>query len=146
MLPALWRSNGGSLATERLYPLEQFRREFDTLFDRFFGGFPVPFDPEFGQMRWWDFGVEDQGNEGVVTDAPAVLTSSGPPGASPSQGGRSRLCQAEEGGERWPTRRSSRASTTPPARSWTGNTTSFTRNPTPTNSPRRRSSGRRRSR
>ncbi len=66
MLPARWRSNGSSLATERAHPLEQFRREFDTLFDRFFGGFPAPFEPEFGQMRWWDFGVEDQGNEVVV--------------------------------------------------------------------------------
>ena len=66
MLPTLWRSNGGSLATERAHPLEQFRREFDTLFDRFFGGFPAPFEPEFGPMRWWDFGVEDQGNEVVV--------------------------------------------------------------------------------
>jgi HSP20 family protein len=54
------------LSTERAHPLEQFRREFDTLFDRFFGGFPAPFDPEFGQMRWWDFGVEDQGSEVVV--------------------------------------------------------------------------------
>ena len=66
MLPALWRSNGGSLSTERAHPLDQFRREFDSLFDRFFGGFPAPSESEFGPMRWWDFGVEDQGNEVVV--------------------------------------------------------------------------------
>jgi len=47
-------------------PLEQFRREFDSLFDRFFGGSPVPFDLEFGPSPWWDFGVEDQSNEVVV--------------------------------------------------------------------------------
>jgi HSP20 family protein len=48
------------------HPLEQFRREFDMLFDRFFGGFPMPFDSEFGQMRLWDFGVENQDSEVVV--------------------------------------------------------------------------------
>lgn len=66
MLPVPWRSNSGTLSTERAHPLDLFRREFDNLFDRFFGGFPAPFDPEFGQMRWWDFGVEDQGDKFVV--------------------------------------------------------------------------------
>ncbi len=66
MFPVLWSGNRGSLSTERAHPLEQFRREFDTLFDRFFGGFPEPFDREFGEMRRWDFGMEDRGNELVV--------------------------------------------------------------------------------
>ena len=52
MFPVPWRSDSGSLATERAHPLEQFRREFDTLFDHFFGGPLAPFDPEFGPRRW----------------------------------------------------------------------------------------------
>jgi HSP20 family protein len=58
MFPTLW--------TSRAQPLERFRREFDTLFDRFFGGFPVPLDPELNQMQRWDFNVDDQDKEVVV--------------------------------------------------------------------------------
>jgi HSP20 family protein len=66
MFPVPWRSNTGNVSTERAQPLDQFRREFDMLFDRFFGGSLAPFDAEIGQMRWWDFSMDDRGNEVVV--------------------------------------------------------------------------------
>ena len=38
----------------------------DTLLDRFFGGWPVPFDEAFGGQRVWEFDVQDSDKEIVV--------------------------------------------------------------------------------
>jgi len=46
--------------------LEQFRREFDVLFDRFFSDWPAPFEPEAAGVRMWDFDVSDSDNEVIV--------------------------------------------------------------------------------
>jgi HSP20 family protein len=66
MAPVPWLSKSGGLSTEGAHPLELFRREFDFLCDRSFGGFPAPFETGFSQLRRWDFGVEDRGHEVVV--------------------------------------------------------------------------------
>src|SRR5205814_1277640 len=64
MLPSLWR-RGGGLSTQRMQPLEQFRRDFDALFDRVFGGL-APFEQEFEPTRLWDFDVNEGDKEVVV--------------------------------------------------------------------------------
>ena len=44
-------------AWENAYPLARMRDEFKTLFDRFFGGWPTPFETE-GE-RFWNLEVEE---------------------------------------------------------------------------------------
>jgi HSP20 family protein len=64
-LPTPSRGHGGSPS----HPLVQFRRDFNALFDRFFGGsWPVPFGQEdfLGPMRTWDFGVTEGDKELIV--------------------------------------------------------------------------------
>jgi HSP20 family protein len=51
---------------QRQYPVDQFHREMDTLFDRFFGGGLASFGEDMGQMRMWDFGMTENENEIVV--------------------------------------------------------------------------------
>jgi HSP20 family protein len=48
-----------------MHPLEQMRHEFDTLLNRFFGGWPEPFAGDRGN-RLWDFDVTENDNEIVV--------------------------------------------------------------------------------
>jgi HSP20 family protein len=48
------------------YPLQRFRDEFDSLFERFFSSLPTPFTDWQGTQPFWDFGIEDAGNEVVV--------------------------------------------------------------------------------
>jgi HSP20 family protein len=55
------RGRGGGL----MHPLEQIRDEFDTLLNRFFGGWPEPFAGDRGN-RLWDFDVTETDNEIVV--------------------------------------------------------------------------------
>lgn len=51
---------------QRQNPVDQFHREMDTLFDRFFGGGLASFGEDMGQMRVWDFGMTENDNEIVV--------------------------------------------------------------------------------
>src|SRR5438093_1003609 len=66
MLPTLWRNKSGDLSTQRTHPLAQFRQEFDALFDRLLGGWPAPFEHDFGPRRFWDFDVAEGDKEVVV--------------------------------------------------------------------------------
>jgi HSP20 family protein len=63
MLPAQQR--GGNLSWRREHPLSSFRREMDSLFDRFFGSWPTAFGEE-GLQNFWDFGVTENDKEVVV--------------------------------------------------------------------------------
>ncbi len=58
------RSSGRSLAS-RTDPFEQLHGEFENLFNRMLGRWMTPWENE-GQMRLWDFDVQDRGNEVVV--------------------------------------------------------------------------------
>src|SRR5262249_9689120 len=51
-----------------MHPLEQMRHEFDTLLNRFFGGWPEPYAGDRGDRgnRLWDFDVTENDNEIVV--------------------------------------------------------------------------------
>src|SRR3954470_3340590 len=66
-----WKKEKGEGAlTTPEYPLRRMREEFDALFDRFFGGWDLPFEPGLANPGW-GFDVEDAGNELVVrADAP----------------------------------------------------------------------------
>jgi HSP20 family protein len=61
-LPATRSSREGSIT----HPLEQFRRQFDSLFNRLFGEWPALSEQKFGEMRIWDFNVMDKENEITV--------------------------------------------------------------------------------
>jgi HSP20 family protein len=52
-----------------MHPLEQMRDEFDTLLNRFFGGWPELSAGERGGNRLWDFDVTENDNEIVVRAA-----------------------------------------------------------------------------
>lgn len=67
-LPVHQGNRGGSLDRQRQqHPLDLFRREMDSLFARFFGGgWPAPFEEDFGQMRGWGFDVDENDKEIVV--------------------------------------------------------------------------------
>ena len=60
------RKRGGDLSKSRDYPLESFRDELDSLFQRFFGGWMSPFEGDFGSMRVWDFDVQENDNEILI--------------------------------------------------------------------------------
>jgi HSP20 family protein len=64
MLPALSRKKNGGLTTRTP---DEFRRQMDDLFTRFFGRSLLPFDGEYEEIRAWEFDVEDKDNEIVVT-------------------------------------------------------------------------------
>ncbi len=50
----------------QMHPLDRLRSDFDTLFDRFFGRMPMPFDQELSEMRVWDFNVTENDNDITV--------------------------------------------------------------------------------
>jgi HSP20 family protein len=53
--------------TRREYtPFDLLRREFATLFDRAFGGWPIPFEPPWEPMAPWGFELEEKEEEVVV--------------------------------------------------------------------------------
>jgi HSP20 family protein len=56
-----WKRNRGDVIN-REHPVDLFRRQMDTLFDRFFGGL----SEDFGQNRFWDFGITEGDKEFVV--------------------------------------------------------------------------------
>jgi HSP20 family protein len=62
-----WRgqSRQGELARYS-NPFEQFHRQFDDLFNQLFGGMLARPEGFWEPTRFWDFGVEEQGNEYVV--------------------------------------------------------------------------------
>ena len=62
------RNQGGGLATRgQQYPLDVFRREMDSLVDRFFGsGWLAPFPEDLGQMQGWGFDVDENDKEMIV--------------------------------------------------------------------------------
>ncbi len=64
-LPAR-RNQGGGMTTPRQHPLDQFHQAFESLFDRFFGGFPMMSGQDFGSARMWDFGVTENDKEIIV--------------------------------------------------------------------------------
>lgn len=67
MVPITREKQGGALTSQnQRYPLDLFRREFDRLFDGFFGGWPTPFGQDFNERRVWDFGVTENDNEVTV--------------------------------------------------------------------------------
>jgi HSP20 family protein len=58
---------GGSMTSPREHLLRQLRDEFDSLFDRFFGGWSTPFAADRRHLpRFWDFDLEDAGDHVVV--------------------------------------------------------------------------------
>jgi HSP20 family protein len=62
-------NQGRSLTTrgQQYHPLDLFRREMDSLFNRFFGGgWLTPFEEDFRQVRGWGFDVEENDKEIVV--------------------------------------------------------------------------------
>src|SRR3954453_22923418 len=63
-----WRegSRSPNLGEWRGHPLERMRREFDSLFDRFFGAWPTPFAGEDPWARPAGLDVTTQGNEMVI--------------------------------------------------------------------------------
>lgn len=63
MLPALKRGKGSALATR---PVDEFRREMDDLFSRFFGRSLAPFNGDYEEMWATDLDLEDKENEIVV--------------------------------------------------------------------------------
>jgi HSP20 family protein len=66
MLPVPRRNRGGELTRYGEHPLESFRRQFDALFDQFFGGALAPFGEEgFGRPHW-GLDVQDRDREVVV--------------------------------------------------------------------------------
>jgi len=56
-LMAPWRK-------ERAYPPARLNEEFKTLYDRLFGGWPTPFEPE--TERFWNLEMEETEKEFVV--------------------------------------------------------------------------------
>lgn len=61
-----WRSREGSLMPRGEHPVEQFRRDFDALFDRLWGGSLASYGEDWGSQRVWDFDVQDRDKEVVV--------------------------------------------------------------------------------
>src|SRR5947199_7138619 len=64
-----WRQGDGrrgDLSRHREHPLDLFHREFDALFDRFFGGAMSPFEQENFGRAGWGFDVAEEGNETAV--------------------------------------------------------------------------------
>lgn len=64
-----WRKNKGhaELLPSKDRPLARFRDEFEALFDRLRSHWPTPFESSFGRTTFWDFEVEDRGDEVLVT-------------------------------------------------------------------------------
>jgi len=61
------RQDGGTMVPSAEFPLRRLRNEFDTLFDRFFAGWPAPLEAMGMPAQWgWGFDLEDAGNEYVV--------------------------------------------------------------------------------
>ncbi len=57
----------GSLVHRESHPLDLFRREFSSLFDRLWGGgWMTPFEEEVGSRRFWDFDVREDEKEVAV--------------------------------------------------------------------------------
>lgn len=61
-----WRSRGGNLESREGHPLQQFRRDFDALFDRMWGGALTPSEEDWGAQRLWDLDVRENDKEFVV--------------------------------------------------------------------------------
>jgi HSP20 family protein len=55
-----------ALAPRDKAPLGLMRREFGPLFDRFFGGWPVPFEPLYEPEAFWGLEMKDEANEVVI--------------------------------------------------------------------------------
>jgi len=61
------KAQGGGLATRQdHHPVDLFRREMDSLFNRFFGGWMAPFEEDLGLTRGWGFDVDEDDKEIVV--------------------------------------------------------------------------------
>lgn len=70
LMPWKTKENEGALTPRTDDPLRRLRAEFDTLFDRFFAGWPAPLAEE-GWGRGWGLEVKDEGKEVLVkADAP----------------------------------------------------------------------------
>jgi HSP20 family protein len=55
------------MATRREHPLARMQRDFDTLFNRLWGGgWPAAYEQDFEPLRVWDFDVSDNDKEIVV--------------------------------------------------------------------------------
>ena len=63
------REKTGTLVPREESPFRLMRREFDNLFDNFFGRWPMGLAEEFDRAAAWDVAVEDKGKE-VVVKAP----------------------------------------------------------------------------
>jgi HSP20 family protein len=60
------RGRHGDLPMRRTHPLSQLQDQFDALWDRFFSGWPMPVEEEFGSERFWDLDMEEGDNEVIV--------------------------------------------------------------------------------
>src|ERR1700726_2594684 len=65
-VPATRRNQGGRLSTLGEHPLERLHREFETLFNRMWGGWMTPFDQDFASMPPLDLNVTENEEEIVV--------------------------------------------------------------------------------
>jgi HSP20 family protein len=65
-LPATRRGQGGRMAARSEHPLERLHQDFDTLFDRLWGGWLAPLDRDVGTVRLWDFDVQENDQEVVI--------------------------------------------------------------------------------
>jgi len=65
-VPATQRSQGSRLAPRRENTPERMRRDFNSLFDRLWNGWLVPFDQDLEPVRLWDFDVTENDKEIVV--------------------------------------------------------------------------------
>jgi HSP20 family protein len=54
------------MTTREEHPLDLFRRDFGSLFDRLWSGWLAPYSQEFGSMRVWDFDVTENDQEVTV--------------------------------------------------------------------------------
>jgi len=54
------------VASREDHPFHQLRRDFDSLFDRLWGGFLAPYEEDWGSQRPWDLDVKEDDKEFVV--------------------------------------------------------------------------------
>jgi len=54
------------LAARREHPLERLQRDFETLFERLWGGLLAPSDQDLGSTRLWDLDVKGNDREVVI--------------------------------------------------------------------------------
>jgi len=65
-VPARTNEAARPLARTGGHPLSRLHDEIDTLFNHFFGGWPMPFEGGWGQDRFWNMDVHETDKEVLV--------------------------------------------------------------------------------